>query len=111
MCTAMSCATFSPDRTHQREHSAAVRPQPKIDAPIDSSQDGSTTYHREEYYGASYRAASRRYCWRLGGQAERISQEHQRPLCYVESAQESKEDMARAIMEKDGIREGLVCGV
>jgi hypothetical protein len=43
------------------------------------------------------------------GQAEAIARQHQRPLHYLESAQESKEDIARAIMEKDGIREGLVC--
>lgn len=42
-------------------------------------------------------------------QAEAIAQQHQRPLRYLESAQESKEDIARAIMEQDGIREGLVC--
>jgi hypothetical protein len=42
-------------------------------------------------------------------QAEVIAQRHQRPLRYLESAQESKEDIARAIMEKDDIREGLVC--
>jgi hypothetical protein len=42
-------------------------------------------------------------------QAEAIARQHQRPLRYLESAQESKEDIARAIMEKDGIREGLVC--
>jgi hypothetical protein len=42
-------------------------------------------------------------------QAEAIAQQHQRPLRYLESAQEAKEDIARAIMEKDGIREGLIC--
>jgi hypothetical protein len=42
-------------------------------------------------------------------QAEAIAQQQQRPLRYLESAQESKEDIARALMEKDGIREGLVC--
>src|SRR5436189_3321264 len=41
--------------------------------------------------------------------AEAVAKEHQRPLQYLESAQQSKEDIARAIMEKDGIREGLVC--
>jgi hypothetical protein len=42
-------------------------------------------------------------------QAEVIAKQYQRPLRYLESAQESKEDIARAIMEQDGIREGLVC--
>jgi hypothetical protein len=42
-------------------------------------------------------------------QAEAVAQEHRRPLRYLESAQESKEDIARALMEQDGIREGLVC--
>jgi hypothetical protein len=42
-------------------------------------------------------------------QAQAIAQQHQRPLRYLESAQQSKEDIARAIMEEDGIREGLVC--
>ena len=41
--------------------------------------------------------------------AEVIAHQHQRPLCYLESAQQSKEDIARAIMEKDDVREGLVC--
>lgn len=42
-------------------------------------------------------------------QAEAVAREHRRPLRYLESGQESKEDIARAIMEKDNIREGLVC--
>jgi len=42
-------------------------------------------------------------------QAEAVAREHRRPLRYLESAQESKEDIARGIMEKDGLREGLVC--
>ncbi len=45
----------------------------------------------------------------IKAQAEAVAQQHQRPLRYLESAQESKEDIARAIMEKDGIHEGLVC--
>jgi hypothetical protein len=45
----------------------------------------------------------------LKAQAEAIAQQHQRPLRYVDSAQASKEDIARAIMAADGIREGLVC--
>lgn len=42
-------------------------------------------------------------------QAEAIAQQHRRPLRYLESAQVSKEDLARSILEKDRIREGLVC--
>jgi hypothetical protein len=42
-------------------------------------------------------------------QAEAVARRHQRPLVYLESAQQSKEDIAHAIREKDGIREGLVC--
>src|SRR5204863_7835293 len=38
-----------------------------------------------------------------------IAHQHQRPLEYLESAKISKEDKARAIMERDGIQEGLVC--
>src|SRR5437870_8971068 len=41
--------------------------------------------------------------------AEAIAHQHQRPLEYLESAKISKEDKARAIMERDGIQEGLVC--
>lgn len=42
-------------------------------------------------------------------QAEAIAVQHQRPLRYLESSQESKQDIARGIMAQDGIREGLVC--
>jgi hypothetical protein len=45
----------------------------------------------------------------LKTQAEAIARQHQRPLRYLQSPQVSKEDIARAIMEEDGIREGLVC--
>ena len=46
---------------------------------------------------------------RLKAQAEAIAQKHGRPLRYLESAQISKEELARSIMAKDGIQEGLVC--
>jgi hypothetical protein len=46
---------------------------------------------------------------RLKTQAEAVAKQHGRPLLYLESAQVSKEDKARSIMEKDDIREGLVC--
>jgi len=42
-------------------------------------------------------------------QAKAVAEQHQRPLRYLESAQESKEKIAQTIMEQDGIREGLVC--
>jgi hypothetical protein len=54
-------------------------------------------------------AFAQRLSDQVKAQAEAIAQQHQRPSRYLESAQQSKEDIARAIMEKDGIREGLVC--
>jgi len=45
----------------------------------------------------------------LKAQAEAIAQQQQRPLRYLDSGKISKEDVARSIMEKDNIREGLVC--
>jgi len=45
----------------------------------------------------------------LKDQAEAIARQHGRPLHYIESAQVSKDKYARRIMERDGIREGLVC--
>lgn len=32
-----------------------------------------------------------------------------RPLLYVASAQANKENLARAVMEQDGVQEGLIC--
>lgn len=32
-----------------------------------------------------------------------------RPVIYLNSSQESKEEIARAIAERDGVREGLIC--
>jgi hypothetical protein len=54
-------------------------------------------------------AFAERLSSQVKAQAEAIAQQHRRPLRYLPSAQESKEDIARLIMEKDGIREGLVC--
>jgi hypothetical protein len=54
-------------------------------------------------------AFAERLSAQVKAQAEAVAQQHRRPLHYVESAQQSKEDLARAIMEKDNIREGLVC--
>lgn len=45
----------------------------------------------------------------IKAQAEAIAQQHGRPLHYVESSQESKEEIAQGIREADGIHEGLVC--
>jgi hypothetical protein len=56
-----------------------------------------------------FAAFAERLSIRVKSQAEAIARRHGRPLRYLESAQASKEDIARAIMEKDGIREGLVC--
>lgn len=41
--------------------------------------------------------------------AENVARQAGRPLRYVASADESKEEIARAIQEQDGIEEGLVC--
>jgi hypothetical protein len=54
-------------------------------------------------------AFAERLSEQVKAQAVAIAQQHQRPLRYLEAAHESKEDIARAIMEKDNIREGLVC--
>jgi hypothetical protein len=54
-------------------------------------------------------AFAERLSAQIKAQAEAIAQQYQRPFRYLVSAQESKEDIARAILEKDGIREGLVC--
>lgn len=54
-------------------------------------------------------AFAERLSEQVKAQAEAIARQHQRPLRYLESAQQSKEDIAQAIMNQDGIREGLVC--
>jgi hypothetical protein len=41
--------------------------------------------------------------------AEAIATRHNRPCRYIESSRVSKEDVARKIMEEDGITEGLIC--
>jgi len=40
---------------------------------------------------------------------ERIAEEAGRPLQYLGSPSTSKEEVARAIAERDGVREGLIC--
>jgi hypothetical protein len=46
---------------------------------------------------------------RIKEHAEAVAQEHQRPYRYLESADDSKDEIAQYIMKKDKIREGLVC--
>jgi hypothetical protein len=41
--------------------------------------------------------------------AKRFAAQHQRPMIYLASAKQSKEDVARRIMTRDQIREGLIC--
>src|ERR1700682_5663266 len=41
--------------------------------------------------------------------AEQIAQRAGRPFLYVASGQASKEALAREVMERDGIKEGLIC--
>jgi hypothetical protein len=45
----------------------------------------------------------------INKQAEEIAGESNRPLIYLRSPSESKEDRARQIAEQDGIKEGLIC--
>lgn len=46
---------------------------------------------------------------RLKQHAQQLAEKHGRPFIYLSSSALSKEDMAREIMERDAIREGLVC--
>jgi len=45
----------------------------------------------------------------LGESSRRAAVEQGRPVLYLSSAKTSKEDMARGIAKKDGIKDGLVC--
>ena len=45
----------------------------------------------------------------IAERAEKIAQETGRPLIYLPSASERKEDRSRQIAAKDGIKEGLIC--
>lgn len=45
----------------------------------------------------------------IAERAEEIARQENRPLIYLPSASESKEERARQIAEQDGIREGLIC--
>ena len=46
---------------------------------------------------------------RVRDAAEEIARAASRPMAYLKSPSESKEDRARSIAAKDGIREGLIC--
>lgn len=46
---------------------------------------------------------------RVKAHAARLAAEAHRPIEYLESARVSKEDRARAIQQRDGITEGLIC--
>ena len=54
-------------------------------------------------------AFAERLSAQVKAQAEALARQQQRPLLYLSSAQASKEDIARSIMEKDAIHQGLVC--
>src|SRR5712692_3124771 len=54
-------------------------------------------------------AFAERLSERIKVHAEAIARQQQRPYEYLGSPQISKEDRARAIRERDGIQEGLVC--
>jgi hypothetical protein len=45
----------------------------------------------------------------IADHARKVAEEQNRPLLHLNSAKESKEDVARFIQQKDGIREGLIC--
>lgn len=46
---------------------------------------------------------------KLKAHAQRFAERHERPFEYLHSARVSKEDVARRIMERDGIQRGLIC--
>jgi hypothetical protein len=46
---------------------------------------------------------------RVKQHAREFAERHHRPLVYLQSAAVSKEDVARRIAQRDGIRQGLVC--
>lgn len=46
---------------------------------------------------------------RIKRHAEEIARQRGRPFRYLASSSESKEDVARAVMQRDGITHGLVC--
>ena len=46
---------------------------------------------------------------RIKEHARRFAEQHGRPWIYLQSSSESKEDVARRVMQRDGIKQGLVC--
>ena len=46
---------------------------------------------------------------RLKEHARRLAERYERPFIYLESSSQSKEDVARSIMKKQGIEKGLIC--
>jgi len=46
---------------------------------------------------------------RLKEHARTLAEKHGRPFIYLESSKESKEEVARGIMKKQGIEKGLIC--
>jgi hypothetical protein len=63
--------------------------------------------HRIAY--TQFSAFVQRVSDRLKQHAHQLAEKQRRPFIYLQSTALSKEDYARDIMERDGIREGLVC--
>ena len=63
--------------------------------------------HRIPY--TQFSAFVERVTDRLKQHAQQLAEKYKRPFTYLPSAALSKEDYARDIMERDGIRQGLVC--
>jgi hypothetical protein len=56
-----------------------------------------------------FAAFAERLSEQVKAHAEAIAREQRRPLIYVDSPKQSKEDLARQVQERDDIREGLIC--
>ena len=78
----------------------------------------SSIYHREamDRFLSSQRvlykdfnAFVQRFSKRVKERAEKIAKESGRPVIYLNSPKESKEDFVREIIERDQITEGLIC--
>ena len=50
-----------------------------------------------------------RLSMRVKAHAKQIAEQHGRPWIYLQSSSASKEDVARRVMQRDGIQQGLVC--
>jgi hypothetical protein len=46
---------------------------------------------------------------RVKEHAKQFAERHGRPWIYLQSSSVSKEDVARRVMQRDGIQQGLVC--